>query len=75
MLGNYQIDTRKLIAERGSIEAAIDELITLVKKGIITFPYQRYYSLAPEQLFANLQTIEINTEDKPYHLILLSIQL
>lgn len=78
----YDISTQPLLAKyaRGPIESlqekdrelvydqAATELIQRVRSGEIWFPFQRYFRGDPNNLFANLKTIDLPVTTGPYRL-------
>lgn len=47
---------------------AAQDLIPLIRDGTIWFPYHKYFSLPPEEMFANLKTTHLATENDFYRL-------
>ena len=50
------MDTKTLIEEaQGKEDVALIEMITKIKSGLISFPYQRFYLASPQTMFAELK--------------------
>lgn len=49
-------------------ERIITTLISMVRNGTIWFPYQKFFRGTPEQLFANLKTIDLTVKTEQFKL-------
>lgn len=80
MAQTYNIPTAPILARYGYSDALSDEdkqaiyleaaqeLVPLIRSGKIAFPYHRYFTLPPRELFANLKTIHLHPMHKSYQL-------
>jgi len=65
---NFDIDTKDLIETYQNDDKIIKELIILVKKNVIKFPYKKYSIKNPRYIFENLKYINLSVSNEPYKL-------
>jgi hypothetical protein len=64
---SYEISSSHLLSFFSKDEA-VDYLVSLVKKGDILFPFQKYYCKDPNELFENIKTLNMNVIETSYKL-------
>lgn len=69
MVVTYCFNSQLLLDQHnGNVETTVDDLIPLIRSGVIWFPFQRYYRSDPWTLFNNLKTLRLQTSDRDFYL-------